>query len=54
VGYALLLAEQVGLDANFTPAVAAYWARLQARSGFKAAKSAQEKHAPVSAEASQV
>src|SRR3984957_14044182 len=54
VGYALLLAEQVGLDAKFTPAIAAYWARLQARSGFKAAKSAQEKHAPVSAEASQV
>jgi glutathione S-transferase len=50
VGYALLLAEQVGLDAKFTPAIAAYWARLQARSGFKAAKSAQVKHAPVSAE----
>jgi glutathione S-transferase len=49
VGYALLLAEQVGLDAKFTAATAAYWARLQARPGFKAAKSAQAKHAPKSA-----
>ena len=51
VGYALLLAEQLGLDAEFTAAVAAYWARLQARPGFKAAKAAQLKHSPVSAEA---
>lgn len=42
VGYALLLAAQLGLDAEFTPAVAGYWARLQTRSGFLAAKTAQE------------
>ena len=52
VGYALLLAEHVGLDAEFTPAIAAYWVRLQARPGFKAAKSAQSKYAPAAAEAS--
>ena len=46
VGYALLLAELVGLDAEFTPPTAAYWARLQARPAFKAAKSAQVKRAP--------
>jgi glutathione S-transferase len=44
VGYALLLAEHVGLDVEFSPAVAAYWARLQARHGFKGAKAAQTKH----------
>ena len=52
VGYALLLAEHVGLDAEFTPDIAAYWVRLQARPGFKAAKSAQSKYAPAAAEAS--
>jgi glutathione S-transferase len=41
VGYALLLAETLGLSERFTPAVAAYWARLQERSGFLAAKAAQ-------------
>jgi glutathione S-transferase len=46
VGYALLLAQLVGLDAEFTPLTAAYWARLQARPAFRAAKSAQVKHAP--------
>ena len=51
VGYALLLAEQLGLDAEFTPAIEAYWARLQARAGFKAAKAAQHRHAPEGAEA---
>ena len=51
VGYALLLAEQLGLDVEFTPAIAAYWARLQARPGFKAAKASQLKHAPEGAEA---
>jgi glutathione S-transferase len=51
VGYALLLAEQLGLDAEFTPAIAAYWARLQDRPGFKAAKASQLKHAPEGAEA---
>ena len=51
VGYALLLAEQLGLDAEFSPAVAAYWVRLQARPGFKAAKAAQVRYAPAGAEA---
>ena len=51
VGYALLLAEQLGLDAEFSPAVAAYWARLRARPGFEAAKAAQVRHAPAGAEA---
>jgi glutathione S-transferase len=50
VGYALLLAEIVGLDAEFTPAIAAYWARLQARTGFNAAKAAQLKHEVSSSE----
>lgn len=31
VGYALLLARHLGLDAQFTPAVAAYWQRLEDR-----------------------
>ncbi len=51
VGYALLLAAQLGLDAEFTPAIAAYWARLQARPGFQAAKASQITHAPAGAEA---
>ena len=51
VGYALLLAAQLGLDAEFTPAVAAYWARLQARPAFQAAKASQVRHAPAGAEA---
>ncbi len=50
VGYALLLATQLGLDAEFTPAVAAYWARLQARPGFQAAKASQARHAPAGSE----
>lgn len=50
VGYALLLAAQLGLDAEFSPSVAAYWDRLQARPGFKAAKAAQLRHAPAGAE----
>jgi glutathione S-transferase len=51
VGYALLLAEQLGLNSGFTAPIAAYWAMLQARAGFQAAKAAQVKHAPVNAEA---
>ena len=35
VGYALLLAERIGLAGDFTPAVAAYWPRLQERDGFR-------------------
>ena len=34
VGYALMLAQQVKLEGEFTPAVAAYWQRLQQRTGF--------------------
>ncbi len=41
VGYALLLAGQLGLDARFTPAVAAYWQRLQARDGYRRAMAVQ-------------
>lgn len=41
VGYALLLAETLGLHERFSPAVAGYWARLQERDGFKRAKAAQ-------------
>ncbi len=41
VGYALLLAEHLGLAERFTPSVGAYWERLQARPGFKAAMAAQ-------------
>ena len=37
VGYALLLAQHLGLHERFTPAVAAYWERLQARAGYQAA-----------------
>ena len=42
VGYALLLARQLKLDAKFSPAIQAYWARLADRPGFKAAKAAQK------------
>jgi glutathione S-transferase len=42
VGYALLLATQLGLAEQFAPSVAEYWARLQARPAFQAAKRAQK------------
>jgi glutathione S-transferase len=41
VGYALRLAENIGLAADFTPNVAAYWQRLQARDGYKRAVAAE-------------
>jgi glutathione S-transferase len=41
VGYALLLAERIGLAKDFGPAVAAYWQRLQARAGFRRAVNAE-------------
>jgi glutathione S-transferase len=41
VGYALLLAERIGLSKDFGPAVAAYWQRLQARDGFRRAVEAE-------------
>lgn len=50
VGYALLLAEELGLHVEFTPRVADYWSRLQARPGFQAAKAAQLREAPKGAE----
>lgn len=45
VGYALLLAEHLGLKARFTPAVLAYWERLRQRDGFRRAMAAQEQAA---------
>jgi glutathione S-transferase len=42
VGYALLLAQNIGLSKDFTPAVAAYWQRLQARDGFRRAVEAED------------
>jgi glutathione S-transferase len=42
VGYALMLAEFLGLAPRFTPAVAAYWRRLQEREGFARALRAQD------------
>jgi glutathione S-transferase len=41
VGYALLLAETLELAGHFTPQVAAYWSRLQARPAFARAKARQ-------------
>ncbi len=42
VGYALLLAEHLGLSAQFSPAVAAYWARLQQRPAYLRALAAEQ------------
>jgi glutathione S-transferase len=42
VGYALLLASHLKLSEKFSPAVAAYWARLKERPAFQAAKRAQK------------
>ena len=41
IGYALRLADNIGLAGNFGPNVAAYWQRLQARDGFKRAVAAE-------------
>jgi glutathione S-transferase len=41
VGYALLLAEYLALDAAFPPSVAQYWQRLRARDGFTRARQAE-------------
>ena len=46
--YALLLAETLGLDADFPPRVVPYWQAMQQRDGFKRAKAAQAK-APATA-----
>ncbi len=45
VAYALLLASHLGLDAQFSPAVTAYWARLQARPAFQRALAVQHQAA---------
>jgi glutathione S-transferase len=45
VAYALLLASHLGLDAQFTPAVAAYWTRLQDRPAFQRALAVQHQAA---------
>lgn len=41
VGYALMLAEHLGLHVHFKPAVAAYWKRLQQRDAYRRALQAQ-------------
>ena len=41
VGYALMLAGHLSLHQRFTPAVKAYWERLQGRDGFQRAMAAQ-------------
>ncbi|MEY9756183.1 glutathione S-transferase family protein [Bradyrhizobium yuanmingense] len=43
IGYALRLASNIGLAKDFGPNVAAYWARLQQREGFKRAVAAEQK-----------
>lgn len=45
VAYALMLAGYLGLSAQFTPAVAAYWARLQQRPAFQKAMAIQHQAA---------
>jgi glutathione S-transferase len=42
VGYALRLADNIGLAKDFGPNVAAYWQRLQAREGFSRAVAAEQ------------
>jgi len=43
IGYALRLADNIGLAKHFTPNVAAYWGRLQARDGFNRAVEAERR-----------
>jgi glutathione S-transferase len=45
VGYALLLAQHLGLSGQFSPAVAAYWQRLQARPAYQRALQVQQQAA---------
>uniref|UniRef100_UPI0033420BE0 glutathione S-transferase family protein n=1 Tax=Castellaniella defragrans TaxID=75697 RepID=UPI0033420BE0 len=42
VGYALMLAQHLGLADRFSPAVSAYWGRLQQREAYRRALRAQE------------
>jgi glutathione S-transferase len=41
IGYALRLANSLGLSKDFGPNVAAHWARLQARDGYRRAREAE-------------
>jgi glutathione S-transferase len=41
IGYALLLADYLGLEPEFPDAVRAYWERLKQRDGFKRARDAE-------------
>lgn len=45
VGYALMLAEYLGIEAGFPPAVSAYWQRLRQRDAFARAIEAQRQAA---------
>ncbi len=45
VAYALMLAQSLGLDPQFTQGVVAYWERVSARDGFKRAMEAQTRAA---------
>jgi len=45
IGYALLLAQRIGLEASFKPRVRAYWSRLQRQDGFLRAMAAQDRAA---------
>lgn len=47
VGYALMLAELIDLSAEFTPAVAAYWARLKGEPSYQRALNAEHQAAIV-------
>jgi glutathione S-transferase len=47
VGFALMLAEFLGLNTKFSPAVAAYWQSLKEREGFRRAIAKQESDANV-------
>lgn len=49
VGYALMLARSIGLDAEFAPQVNAYWTRLSSREGFVRALARQEREAKAQA-----
>jgi glutathione S-transferase len=43
IGYALRLADNIGLSKDFGPNVRAYWQRLQQRDGFKRAVAAEQR-----------
>ena len=45
MGYALLVAQQLGLSERFTPSIAAYWQRLQHRDAYHRAMHAQDRAA---------